>query len=453
MKNKIVLIGAGSAVFSLSMIKDICLTPGLAGSCVCMVDINPRRLDAAYNLCTRYARELGVELEITKTTDREIGLVGADFVINTALACNHHRMQDGLRVAESLGYHYGGSLHIMHDEGFWINFYQLRMIEEIYLDTRRIAPDAWYILLANPVVAAITMLGRKYHDPKVVGLCEGPTCVHSIFEQLGFDEKDVSYELAGSNHFIWMTKLNYRGENAFPLLDRWIAENRDNPEKAKGHLCPKVLDMYETFGVLPIGDTHSAGGGSNAWWYHSDREVEKAFREDPAFIWDNYYKACARIVEDIERYASDESIRLTDIYKPEHSHEVIIDLVEALACDVEKKIVVTILNENNLVPGIPLDFNVEIQAMCSKNGVRGIQTDGLPRAVLGHLLADRVGMVEVELAAHEQRDEALLVDLVMMDHQTKSRAQAQALVDGILALEWNGDMREHYRGDGAKRRK
>ena len=119
----------------------------------------------------------------------------------------------------------------------------------------------------------------------------------------------------------------------------------------------------------------------------------------------------------------------------------------------EKKLIVNMLNDGNYVPGIPADFNVEINAICNKNGVKGIRTDGLPPAVLGHLYADRIGMIEVELAAYQQRDEALLVDMVMMDRQTKSREQAQLLVDRILALPWNEPMREHYRGAGAKRRK
>ena len=451
MKNKIVLIGAGSAVFSLNMIRDICVTPKLHGSTVCLVDISEERLDAAYSLCVRYAKELGIELNITKTTDREIGLADADFVINTALACNHQRMQDGLRIAQELGYHYGSSFHIMHDEGFWINFYQFRMIEEVYLDTRRIAPDAWYILLANPVVAAITMLGRKYHDPKIVGLCEGPTCIGDIFNRLGFDPKDVTYELVGCNHFVWITKMFYQGEDAFPILDAWIEKNADNPEKAANMLCPKVLDLYRIYGAIPLGDTHSAGGGSWGWWYHSGREVEQAFREDPAGIWESYYTGCAKNVADIARYSADETIRLTDIYPPVHSSEIMIDLVEALASDTEKRIVVNLLNEGNFVPGIPQDFNVEVMALCNKTGVHPIHNSGLPRAVLGHLLADRVGPVEVELEAYEKRDEALLVDLVMMDHQTKSREQAQTLVDRVLNLPWNEAMREYYRGQGAKR--
>mgnify|MGYP002396943713 CR=1 FL=1 len=40
---KISLIGAGSATFSLGLVKDLCLSDGLAGSQVCFMDINQER--------------------------------------------------------------------------------------------------------------------------------------------------------------------------------------------------------------------------------------------------------------------------------------------------------------------------------------------------------------------------------------------------------------------------
>ncbi|NLE43312.1 MAG: hypothetical protein GX620_01220, partial [Chloroflexi bacterium] len=40
MDTKISIIGAGSAVFSLSMIRDICLTPNLQGSTIMFMDID-----------------------------------------------------------------------------------------------------------------------------------------------------------------------------------------------------------------------------------------------------------------------------------------------------------------------------------------------------------------------------------------------------------------------------
>ena len=48
MKVDTVIIGAGSAVFSLSMIRDLCLTPNLHGCEISFMDVDMARLDAAY---------------------------------------------------------------------------------------------------------------------------------------------------------------------------------------------------------------------------------------------------------------------------------------------------------------------------------------------------------------------------------------------------------------------
>ena len=112
---KISIIGAGSAVFSLNLIRDLCLTPNLRGSTISFMDIDQERLDSAHRLCQRYADEVGNQLILGKTTDRRESLQGADFVINTALAAGHQRLRDGWAIGKKHGYRLGGSLHVMHD--------------------------------------------------------------------------------------------------------------------------------------------------------------------------------------------------------------------------------------------------------------------------------------------------------------------------------------------------
>ena len=177
---KITLIGAGSAIFSLNLIKDLCLTPRLEGSTVCLMDINAARLESTYALCRRYAGELGRKLSINKTLDRREALRGADFVIYTALAGSHDHLREGWTVARRLGYRFGGSLHIMHDEAFWINFYQLRLMESIVRDVLEICPGAWLVMVANPILAGVTFLKRKYPSLKLVGMCHGYGGVFSL---------------------------------------------------------------------------------------------------------------------------------------------------------------------------------------------------------------------------------------------------------------------------------
>ena len=75
---KIAVIGAGSAQFSLGLVKDICLTPSLAGSLVHFMDIDAGRLDMIHKLAARYSSELGSELKIESTTDLYTALTDAD---------------------------------------------------------------------------------------------------------------------------------------------------------------------------------------------------------------------------------------------------------------------------------------------------------------------------------------------------------------------------------------
>ena len=289
---KICVIGAGSAVFSLSLAMDLALTPSLYGSTVSLVDINERRLSAVYALMRRLFEGVGARYELEKTADRKVALRDADFVINTALAAGHDRLKEGWAVARELGYRFGGSLHVMHDEAFWINFYQFRLFESVIEDVLSIRPDAWYLQLANPVLAGVTLLGRKYPEAKVVGLCHGYRAVYYLASVLGLDERDVEFTAPGLNHFIWLVEFKHKGEDAFPILDGWIEErarehwSRCPPSDAIG---PKAVDLYRRFGAFPLGDTCTPGGGSWPWWYHVSEEVERKRKEGPEGWWRGYF--------------------------------------------------------------------------------------------------------------------------------------------------------------------
>lgn len=446
---KISIIGAGSAVFSLSLIKDLCMSPNLEGSTVSFMDINKERLDAVYELCSRYAREMNIKLRLEKTTDRRESLKDANFVINTALVVGHHGYRAGWSIGFEQGYRFGGSYHIMHDEGFWINFYQFRLFESIVNDIRDICPDAWYINLANPVLAGTTYVGRKYEKVKLVGLCHGFSGIYHIAEVLGLERERISFQIPGVNHFVWLTHFHYRGEDSYPLLDEWI--EKEAPEywekcSPSSGLGPKAVDLYKRFGVFPIGDTCTPGGGSWPWWYHTDDETEKRWKEDPKKWWGigeppRSYKH----VEELIKVASDPSIKVTSILPPQRSGEIIVPLIESIACDIPRVFQVNIMNTGDFVPGVPRDFEVEVPALVSKRGVQGIKTEGLPKPLIAYILRDRVAPVEVELEAYESGSKERLLELIMMDHWTKSKKQAKKLLEDILALSHHEEMRQHYK--------
>jgi len=445
---KISIIGAGSAVFSMSLINDMVRTPGLADSTISFMDINPDKLETAWLLCKRYAEDRGMKLKLEKTTDRRQSIKGADFVINTALAAPHDRLREGWEIARRNGYRFGGSLHIIHDEAFWVNFHQLRLMEDIVKDVLELAPRAWFVLVANPVQAGTTYLKRKYPELSMVGMCHGYNGVFSVARRLGLEREHITFECPGVNHFVWLTKFAYKGQNAFPLLDKWVAEKSEAYFAECGscsHEGPKPVDLYQRFGAFPIGDTANPGGGSWGWWYHSSDEEDQKWKENGWDWYKGYFEGGIKGVQWMHDRARDNSKPVADMFPKGNSHEPMVPIIEGLVTGRECTVIVNVLNDRQYVPGVPVDYEVEVPALVNSNGVMPVRTDGLPRAVLAHLLADRVAPVEVELQAFARGSRALLVDLLMMDPWTKSRAQAEKLLNEILALPYHTEMREYYR--------
>ncbi len=444
---KITLLGAGSAVFSLNVIRDLCLTPNLRGSTLHFMDINPERLDAVHALCARYAAEVGLEFTLLKTTDRRAALAGADIVLNTALTAGYDRLFAGWDSARRLGYRFGGSLHVMHDEAFWINFYQLRFFEAVIQDVLELCPRAWYFQIGNPVLAGVTLMTRRYPQAKIVGLCHGFYGVYHLADALGLSHAGFTYEIPGVNHFVWLNQCYHNGQDVFPMLDRWIETEAPNYWKTCGPgdpVGPKMIDLYQRYGVFPIGDTASWGGGSWGWPYHTDAATEARWQENPPVQWDAHFAKSAAKVQGIQALMTNPAARATELFPPKHSHEIIVPMIEALVCDQPRVLIGNVANTGGYVPGVPLDFAVEVPNLVSARGLQPIQTTPLPPAILAHALHDYIAPVNLELAAYAQRSRRLLHELIMMDPWTRSERQARELLDAILALPYHQELREHY---------
>lgn len=446
---KISIIGAGSSTFSLPLIQDLCLTPNLEGSTISFMDINEERLNITFTLCKKYANETGVKFKLEKTLDRKDSLRDADFVINAALVVGYSGYREGWNIGFKHGYRFGGSYHIMHDEGFWINFYQFKLFDSIVNDILDACPDAWYIQLANPILAGITYLGRKYPKLKMVGLCHGFNGAYQLAETLGLKREYITFEAPGVNHFIWLTRFYHKGEDAFPILDEWIEREAPSywetcsPSNALG---PKAVDLYKRFGAFPIGDTCTPGGGSWPWWYHVDDETERRWKENPRKWWNFVLEppkedSIAKLIKIVK----DSAPKVTNIFPQRKSDEIIVPLIESIACNIPRIFIVNIMNSSDFVPGLPRDFEVEIPALVSKGGIQGIRTHGLPKPLIAHIFRDRIAPVEVELEAYEGGSKEILLELIMMDPWTKSREQARNLLEDILRIPRYEEMRHHYK--------
>jgi alpha-galactosidase len=160
--------------------------------------------------------------------------------------------------------------------------------------------------------------------------------------------------------------------------------------------------------------------------------------------WNAHFKRGEEEVRHIQHISADPSVRVTDHFPPQHSGEVIVPMVESLACDLPRVIIGNVPNTGQYVPGIPADFAVEIPTLVSRRGIQGIHTTPLPPTVLAHALHDYIAPVNVELEAYARHSRSRLLELIMMDPWTRSERVAKELLDTIMALPYHEEMREHF---------
>ena len=79
MQTRIVLIGAGSAMFGLGALGDIFKCKALEGSEIALNDINPDALHEVDSLAQQFIQEHSLPYTVSATTELEEALQGASF--------------------------------------------------------------------------------------------------------------------------------------------------------------------------------------------------------------------------------------------------------------------------------------------------------------------------------------------------------------------------------------
>ena len=441
---KISIIGAGSAVFSLGLVKDLCLTEGLSGSHVCFMDIDQGRVDMIYALGTRYAGELGAGLTFEKTLDRGTALQGADFVINTAAVKDEYHSRDIRAVTDRHGYYYGARIPLP--------FYQIALMRDIARDMETICPQAWLIFAANPVFDGTTLVSRET-GIRVCGLCHGHYGYRQIAQTIGIDPDRVTFQAPGLNHNIWMTHFLYDGKDAYPLIDAWI--EREAPEYWETHVATRTHDaqmsraavhQYKLYGLFPIGDTVRRGG----WWYHTDKGTKMRWFFPPWGGPDTHEARAVTRREKDQRIARmteaafDPQARITEVFGTQKTREQHIPIIDGLVNDHEGQFQVNVPNRGAL-PGIPDDVAVEVPAIVNAKGIQPLRVDPLPpKVLLQHILPDWLRM-EQNLEAFKTGDRSMLLWGILDRHQTRTYDQAVSVLEDLLDMDGHEEMAAHYR--------
>ena len=445
---KVSIIGAGSVVFSLGLVKDMCLTEGLKGSTVHFMDINEERLDVVYQLARRYAEDLGADLKFARTLDRAEVLDEADFVINTAtITHNEYFMKRRREMVDGYGYFYGGT--------GMPEYHNLQLMLDVARDMETICPDAWILLAGNPVFDGTTLMGRET-GIKVCGLCHGHYGYRRVASVIGLDPDKVTWQAPGLNHNIWLTQFLYEGQDAYPLLDQWIEENIEGyweEHKDTGvsaQWSPAAIHQYKMYGLFPIGDTPRQSG----WWYSTDLETRarwygKGGGGDTPEGRDRILKGKEEKYAQMKAAAYDPQVRPVSLFGDTKTTEQHIPIIDALVNNNEYRAQVNVLNFGAL-PGIPDDVAVEVPAIVNQMGIQPIRVEPLPAKVMLERILPKWLDMEHTLEALLSGDKSMMLYGVLKSHQTHSYEQAEKVMEALIDIEPNEpmayveDIHDHY---------
>jgi len=88
---------------------------------------------------------------------------------------------------------------------------------------------------------------------------------------------------------------------------------------------------------------------------------------------------------------------------------------------------------------------VEVPGIVSGRGVQTIHVGVLPKHLTIHLLRTIVTRMKIGLQAFLTWDKSVLLNLVLSDHRTRSYDQALALIEDLLALPFNEDLKKKFK--------
>ena len=454
MSIKVTIIGAGSVVFSLGLVKDLCLTEGLKGSEVCFMDINEERLDVIYRLGVRYAEDLGSDLKFQRTLNREESLQGAGFVINTATVThNEYFMKRRRELTAKHGYFYGRT--------GMPEYHNLQLMLDVVRDMEKICPDAWVLQAGNPVFGGTTLMTREA-SIKVCGLCHGHYGYRNIASTIGLDPRSITWQAPGLNHNIWLTHFYHEGQDAYPILDAWIEEKaeayweeRQDSGNIPAQMSRSAIHQYKMYGLMPVGDTPRRGG----WWYHTDLETRVRWYGGPIGGGDTpegrdrVLKGKEERFKQMKEAAYDANIRPIKLFGDRKTSEQHVPIIDGLVNDNEGQFQVNVRNDGAL-PGIPDNVAVEVPAIVNKNGIQPLRVEPLPRKVMLECIYPDWLSMERTLEALKSGDKSMLLYGILDSHQTRSYDQAVEMLEALLAMEPNEpmayieDINDHYKWPG-----
>ncbi len=293
---KIAYIGGGSRGWARGLMSDLALEERMSGS-VYLYDIDGEAAkdNAIIGNRMKELPDCKSSWEYFATEDEKTAYEHADFVVISILPGTFDEMESDVHAPEEYGIYQsvgdsvgpGGIVRAMRT---------VPMFERIALNVKRYCPNAWVINYTNPMTMCTKTLYEVFPEIKAFGCCHEVFVLQELFgnvynshvekeEDKITDRHQVEINLYGINHFTWIDKAEYHGQNLMPMLYDYAVEHPDGLTARSLNWMNKnfasnqaiKFDLFRRYGVLAAaGDRHLAEFCPGDW-YLKDPETVKKF--------------------------------------------------------------------------------------------------------------------------------------------------------------------------------
>ena len=448
MREKIVVIGAGSAVFTRGLISDL-IHRGWDAD-LALVDIDSKALAVAEGLARKMIDAKKAPIQLEANTDRRKVLADATAVICVIGVGGRRAWEQDVLIPRKYGIYQPVGDSVMPGGASRA----LRMVPamvDIANDVLDLAPEALFFSYANPM-SAICRAVRKATGAKLTGLCHGVFHVAEyLADILGEDPADTNYTAIGMNHLTWFTEYRVKGEDAMHRLLRIAAgklangpvadiENLgasfaeggtlDNSKTLEQDQNPFSWQLLKLFGAFPaVLDRHvteffpQMHSSKNAY-YTKTLGVDAYSFEDTITQGDKKFKEMENDAFSPDPLGEEYFDRISG------EHEQVLEIIDSIRTDAGRIYSANLPNTGQ-VANLPMDAVIESPAVVDGAGIRAISQTPLSPGIAG-TLATRLQWVEtvVDAALEGSRDK--FVQALILDGSVQSVEMAEKLADELL---------------------
>ena len=367
---KLAYIGGGSTRAPGTMASLIHQGQSFQGSEVVLIDVDESHLLLVKALADKMARNHGIDLKVSYTTDRRAGLQDCDAVLTSFRPGGF----EARYLDEAIPLKHGViGQETQGPGGFFMALRTIHVMQGIIADMEAVCPRAMLFNYTNPinlVSEAIT----HHSDIQTVSLCEGPIIFpRGIARAAGLDPDLVDATMIGLNHGCWSVRHLYDGQDMIPLLRAARDKMREDPTANRHYL--RLIELACTMDSLPA---------DYFQYYYFKEDVLEGLRAKPTTRAQDIMAKVPEYWAHYEEQAASEEPQLDPRRSRGgiHELELAIDVMDAVFND-RKEVWPVNVPGRGVMKDFPDDLVVEVPGYVDRHGVQPIVQRRMPRQVIG----------------------------------------------------------------------